>query len=109
MMPADAARNQSVPTEFAMRSTTAPELKSFVPVEADSHFPIQNLPYGVFRPTAGGEPRVGVAMGEMVLDLAALERRSLLKPLERDSSATPIFARHSLNAFMALGRDAWHQ
>src|SRR5438128_1619490 len=55
-----------------------PNLRSFVPVAADSHFPIQNLPYGIFRPRSGGEPRVGVAIGEQVLDLAALERRGLL-------------------------------
>jgi fumarylacetoacetase len=32
-----------------MPSTTSPDLRSFVPVPPDSHFPIQNLPYGVFK------------------------------------------------------------
>ena len=31
-----------------MNPTTDPALRSWVPVPADSHFPIQNLPYGVF-------------------------------------------------------------
>src|SRR5581483_3905937 len=77
-------------------------MESFVPVAADSHFPIQNLPYGVFRRRGGGPPAVGVAIGEFVLDLPALEERGLLPPLR-------VFDRPSLNAFMALGRPAWTQ
>ena len=34
-------------------------------------FPIQNLPFGVFRPSASLPPRVGVAIGEQILDVAA--------------------------------------
>jgi fumarylacetoacetase len=34
-------------------------------------FPIQNLPLGVFSPPAGGAPRLGVAIGDMILDLPA--------------------------------------
>lgn len=89
-----------------MQSTTSPDLRSFVPTPANSHFPIQNLPYGVFRPRVGGPPRVGVAIGEMILDLASLESRSLLKIPGISQGAGPIFARSSLNAFMTLGRDA---
>ena len=69
--------------------------KSWVPVPEGSHFPVQNLPYGVFAPP-GAEPRVGVAIGEQVLDLAAA--------LDDD-----VFARPSLNAFMAQGRERWQQ
>jgi fumarylacetoacetase len=88
-----------------MDLSTSPNLKSFVPVAADSHFPIQNLPYGVFRPRAGGTPRIGAAIGELVLDLAVLERRGLLRvATETDVS---LFDRDSLNAFMSLGRGAW--
>lgn len=90
-----------------MQSTTSPDLRSFVPTPADSHFPTQNLPYGVFRPRVGGPPRVGVAIGEMILDLASLESRSLLKIPGISQGAGPIFARSSLNAFMTLGRNAW--
>ena len=73
--------------------------KSFIPVSPESHFPIQNLPYGVFRPAAGGPPRVGVAIGDDVLDLAQLERYDLLE--------TNFFNQPSLNAFMAAGRETW--
>ncbi len=87
----------------AVPDAVDPALRSFVPVAADSDFPIQNLPYGVFRPAAGGEPRVGVAIGEQVLDLAALDRRGLLV----DIVPTRVFDQPSLNAFMALGPSTW--
>ena len=69
--------------------------KSWVPVPEGSHFPVQNLPYGVFAPS-GAEPRVGVAIGDHVLDLAA-------------ALHDEVFARPSLNAFMAQGRERWTQ
>ena len=34
----------------------------------DSEFPVQNLPFGVFRPAADARPRVGVAIGDQILD-----------------------------------------
>ena len=47
-------------------------LKSFIDVSPDSHFPLENLPFGVFQPRQG-KPRVGVAIGDLILDLSALE------------------------------------
>ena len=41
-------------------------------------FPIQNLPFGVFRAGHGGAPRIGVAIGASVLDLRACLDRALL-------------------------------
>ncbi len=64
-----------------------------------SDFPIENLPYGVFR-RAGEDPRVGVAIGEGVLDLAALESAGVLPD-------RGVFAADSLNPFMSLGPPAW--
>ena len=49
-------------------------LKSFIEVPPDSDFPIQNLPYGIFRPRDGAA-RAGVAIGELILDLSVLEER----------------------------------
>jgi fumarylacetoacetase len=79
-------------------------MQSFIPVPPEGCFPIQNLPYGVFRPRSGGEPRVGTAIGEFVLDLAVLEARGLL-PLP--GVAGGVFHRGSLNAYMSLGRETW--
>jgi fumarylacetoacetase len=88
-----------------MNPTNDPALRSWVPVPPESHFPIQNLPYGVYRRRSGGEPHVGVAVGEHVLDLGVLEMQGLL--------TGPTLGRHrvfqgpNLNLFMALGRTAW--
>src|SRR3954449_2312568 len=41
-------------------------------------FPIQNLPLGIFTPPGGGPPRAGVAIGDVILDLAAAQAAGLL-------------------------------
>ena len=79
--------------------------RSFIDVPADSHFALQNLPYGVFRPRPGGAPRVGVAIGEYVLDLSVLGEAGLLE--DRRIRAEKPFSRPSLNYFMSLGREVW--
>jgi fumarylacetoacetase len=92
-----------------MTDATDSSLSSFLDVPADHPFPIQNLPYGVFRPpsTGGSEaaPRVGVAIGDSVLDLAVLEDEGAFDhPALAD--ARP-FSEETLNAFMALDHEAW--
>src|SRR5437867_3931966 len=90
-----------------MNPTTDASLRSFLPVAVDSHFPIQNLPYGVFRRRSGGLPSIGVGIGEYVLDLGVLEAHSLLTgPALRHHR---VFGGRTLNAFMALGRAAWSE
>jgi fumarylacetoacetase len=82
-----------------------PHRRSFLDTPAESDFPIQNLPYGVFRPAPGAAPRVGVAIGDWILDLAELEARGLFAgPVLRGRS---VFQVPGLNAFMALGAAAW--
>ncbi|MFB6231774.1 MAG: fumarylacetoacetase [Salinibacter sp.] len=86
-------------------STTDPSLSSFLDVDANHPFPIQNLPYGVFTPPASTVPRVGVAIGDHVLDLAVLNEEGALDvPEIRDAHP---FAQGTLNAFMDLGTSAW--
>lgn len=80
-----------------------PTLRSFIPVDPASDFPIQNLPYGVFSPKDGSAPRVGVAIGDSILDLAVLESEGLIDL----APAWDVFAQPSLNAFMALGPKVW--
>src|ERR1700751_703084 len=77
-------------------------LKSFIDVAPDSHFPLENLPFGVFKPREGSA-RVGVALGEQVVDLAALQTAGHFKELQDQK----LFARDSLNDFLALGRPVW--
>jgi fumarylacetoacetase len=79
-----------------------PKLRSFIDVAPTSDFPIQNLPYGVFSSKDGLAPRVGVAIGDHVLDLWELEQDSRL-----DVGPLGVFSQPSLNAFMALGPKVW--
>lgn len=78
-----------------------PRLRSFVDVKPESDFPIQNLPYGVVSTADDPAPRVGVAIGDFVLDLAMLQTAKLLDLPER------VFTQSSINAFMALGPNVW--
>ena len=80
--------------------------KSFIDVAPESHFPIQNLPYGVFRPD-NGPARAGVAIGEFVLDLGLLEEEGFFRAL--NLGPAPVFGSDSLNLFLALGRPAWRK
>jgi fumarylacetoacetase len=81
-------------------------LESFVEVSADSHFPIQNLPFGVFQPKQG-KPRVGVAIGDLIVDLSVLEELGHFRLPEFQNQQ--VFSEESLNAFLALGRRAWRK
>jgi fumarylacetoacetase len=87
--------------------TTDPALRSWLPVVPESHFPIQNLPYGIFRPRPAESPRVGVAIGEHVLDLAVLEAAGLFTAPTLRGQA--VFGQPALNDFLALGRPAWRE
>lgn len=80
-------------------------LKSFVPVNPESDFPVQNLPYGIFKTKKNNCPRAGTAIGEYLLDLNAASAKGLLKSL---SGIENIFSNKSLNEFMSLGKDVWH-
>jgi fumarylacetoacetase len=80
-----------------------PALRSWVPVPEGSDFPIQNLPYGVVS-TRDRPPRVGVAVGEHVLDLAETIREGLL---EIGGLPPGVFEAPSLNPLLALGPEVW--
>jgi fumarylacetoacetase len=79
-----------------------PTLRSFIHVAPDSHFPIQNLPYGVFSAKDGLAPRIGVAIGDYVLDLW-----QLAQDCRFDVVDPAVFAAPRLNPFMALGPKVW--
>jgi fumarylacetoacetase len=78
--------------------------RSFIDVPLDSDFPIQNLPYGIFRPRHG-VARAGVAIGDLILDLSILEELGHFAEVTEQR----IFSSDSLNTFMALGRPAWRK
>jgi fumarylacetoacetase len=82
-----------------------PRARSFIATDADDDFPLQNLPYGVFRPPGSAKPRVGVAIGDAVLDLSVLEDAGLLDVPQLPQRG--VFHEPALNAFLAAGRAAW--
>jgi fumarylacetoacetase len=77
-----------------------PELRSHVDSanRPGTDFPIQNLPFGVFRSADVERPRVGVAIGDRLLDLGACVEAGLLDGL----AATQACASSRLNELMAL-------
>jgi fumarylacetoacetase len=64
-------------------------------------FPLQNLPFGVFRTEVDRTPRIGVRIGESVLDVRRLLDTDAIRvhPVEGDA-----LRQKTLNAWMALGR-----
>lgn len=77
-----------------------PNLKSWVIVPDNCDFPIQNLPFGIFS-TNGGQKRVGVAIGNHVLDLFEIASAGLLNDVENDNS---IYKQDYLNPIIDKGK-----
>jgi fumarylacetoacetase len=82
-------------------ATTDPRLESWIAVAPGSDFPVQNLPFGVF--VAGGAPRIGVAIGDSVLDIYAAAEAGLLDSIcERELLQSTL-----LNPLLAAGKPVW--
>ncbi|MDQ6481979.1 fumarylacetoacetase [Dyadobacter sp. LHD-138] len=75
---------------------------SWLPIPAHSDFSLHNLPFGIFS-TKSGEPRVGVAIGEWIMDMTAAHEFGFFKTLEIDAA---VFKKETLNDLIALGRMA---
>ena len=78
-----------------------PTLKSWVEVPQNSDFPIQNLPFGIFK-TETMEPRVGSRIGDFVIDLKTLH---VLGYFENLSFQLEDFDTDSLNSLMKKGKN----
>jgi fumarylacetoacetase len=83
-----------------MMKANDPRLTSWVEVQKNSDFPIQNLPFGIFK-TQYLTPVAGVAIGDYVLDLVYLHENGFLDGLGLPPG---IFNQKFLNDFLALGR-----
>jgi fumarylacetoacetase len=83
-------------------ATHDPDRRSWVgSANGHAHFPIQNLPFGIFSTADNPHPRGGVAIGDMVLDLAAGVEAGLFDGGTANAAAQA--ARPALNGFLALG------
>src|ERR1035437_5927838 len=93
---------------FALNETHDPALKSWVDTAnlRSGDFPIQNLPFGVFRRRGIDEAiRVGVAIGDQILDLSAVHAAKIFSG--QGARAAGGCAAPALNDLMAMGANAW--
>src|SRR5512136_2664242 len=93
----------------AIDETHDPALRSWIESAngPSTDFPVQNLPFGVFRRRERhSPPRLGVAIGDMVLDATGCVDAGLLDPLS--TSVVEAFDSYTLNRVMGLGRDDRH-
>ena len=78
-----------------------PSLKSWVEIPDNSDFPIQNLPFGIFK-TEYMDAGAGVAIGDHILDLTYLHENGFFDGLGLPSG---VFNHNCLNQFIGLGKD----
>ena len=83
--------------------THDPKRQSWI-TSANGHtdFPIQNLPVGIFSPPGSVEKRGGIAIGDMIFDLAAAAEAGLFAGAARDAAEAA--SSGSLNELFAWGR-----
>jgi fumarylacetoacetase len=78
-------------------------MRSWIEVKMGSDFPVQNIPFGIFK-VPGGHARAATRIGDTVVDLHALSIHGFLDGLGFDSG---LFACETLNGFISLGQPAW--
>ncbi|CAO3635808.1 unnamed protein product [Cunninghamella blakesleeana] len=84
-------------------------LSSFINVEKDSHFPIQNIPFGIFSTQEKSQPRAGIAIGNQILDLSEIAKAGLFDSVNGLVDPVSVFSEPSLNKFMEFGRPVWRE
>ena len=91
---------------YALNETHNPDLKSWLEsANSNSDFPIQNLPFAIFKPKHGQTRfRGGVAIGDQIVDMMAVYDADLFPDLK---PALEALTQPQLNAFMAEGKSAW--
>ncbi len=92
------------PNALAVRSQPseqAAEMASWVTINDNSDFSLQNLPYGMFSTGVDPQPRIGTAIGQYVLDLKALAQDGLFSDIGFDSST---LEGQTLNEYDALDK-----
>jgi fumarylacetoacetase len=75
-------------------------MKTWVSIPENSDFTINNIPFGIFS-TPSIQPRIGVAIGDQVIDLVMVNRLGVFEQLNIDEG---VFENKYLNSFIALGK-----
>jgi len=78
---------------------------SWVKYDSNCDFPIENLPYGVFHTGNPHDARIGVAIGDFILDLRACASAGFFK--DAVHFKVEHLCESTLNKFMESGRPAW--
>ncbi|KAL0632029.1 hypothetical protein Q9L58_009118 [Maublancomyces gigas] len=78
--------------------------ESWLPVSPDSHFGLDNIPFGIISTRSDRTPRPAVAIGAKALDLAVFAANGGFSSLPQFTETTVFTTETSLNAFAALGR-----
>lgn len=91
---------------YKLNNTHNSDLKSWLKSANDhSDFPIQNLPFAIFTESEGKQNfRVGVAIGDQIIDMAKVHRLSVFPEFTEFSE---VFTEDSLNSFMSLSKSTW--
>jgi len=79
---------------------------SWVQVNQESHFPLENLPYGVFSTECHPDHRIGVAIGDQVLDLSKVSHLFTGPLLAHHQQ---VFRASTLNPLMSLTKKHWSE
>ncbi|MCP3974384.1 MAG: fumarylacetoacetase [bacterium] len=80
-----------------MDASNDPGLRCWLTAAAESEFPIQNLPFGMFTTAGDDQPRAGVAISDQIVDLVAVERGGVM------SFPTETMLRDNLNELFEFG------
>lgn len=83
-----------------MLKANNPQLSSWINVPKDSDFPIQNIPFGIFK-TSNKSPRMATIIGDTVIDLQSMAEMGYFNDLDLIKS---VFSQKYINEFMALGK-----
>lgn len=82
-------------------------MKSFINIDKESDFPVQNIPFGIFKSKENPKPRAGAAIGNYILDLSVLQDLSLFS--NTVIKEKKVFSGEYLNDFMSLGKNICSQ
>jgi fumarylacetoacetase len=83
---------------------TSPALKSWIGYDEHTHFPLENIPFGVFTNPKSGHVRCCTRIGDFVIDLSELEHDRVFDGPLFSSLSEHVFCESTLNKFAALGK-----
>ena len=81
-----------------MLKANNPQLSSWINVPKDSDFPIQNIPFGIFK-TSNKSPRMATIIGDTVIDLQSMAEMGYFNDLDLIKS---VFSQKYINEFIGL-------